>query len=159
MEAILFQLGTQTFGIELDDLDEILMMCSLHKIPEAPNFIAGAINLRGSIIPVIDLSQRLGFERPSPPPQVLENDLQQSDYQNNTRMLIVTVNQLRVGMIIDGLQKVVTLSSDDHHEPVVNKAALPEYVDGVFVQGTGMIQMIHIKQAISSEELSVLRNT
>jgi purine-binding chemotaxis protein CheW len=159
MEAILFQLNSQIFAIKLDDLDEILMMCALHIIPESPNFVAGAINLRGTMLPVIDLSQRLGFVRSSPPPQVLKNESAPSAYQKDTRLLIVTVNDLRIGMIIDGLQKVVSLSSEDHHEPVVNKDVLPEYVDGVFIQGTGIVQMIHVKQAISIEELSVLRNT
>ncbi|MBF0452561.1 MAG: chemotaxis protein CheW [Candidatus Magnetomorum sp.] len=159
MEAILFQLGTQTFAIKLDDLDEILMMCALHTIPESPDFIAGAINLRGTMIPVIDLSKRLGFIRPSAPPQLLENEEVPSSFQKDTRLVIVTINHLRIGMIIDGLQKVMSLASDMHHESVVNNEALPDYIDGMFVQEAGIVQMIHIKHAVSSEELTILRNT
>jgi len=159
MEAILFKLNKQTFAIKLDDIDEILMMCDLHQIPGSPDFIAGTINLRGTMIPVIDLSKRLGYVRPTPPPQTLENEDSQSSFQKGTRLVVITVNNLRIGMIIDGLHKVEHLNPESHHESVVSDEAMPDYIDGMIVEGSGIVQMVHIQQAVLPEELSILRNT
>jgi len=159
MEAILFRLNKQTFAISLDDIDEILMMCALHDIPESPDFIAGTINLRGTMIPVLDLSKRLGYLRPTPPPPVQADEKENSPYQKDTRLLIVSVENICIGMIIDGLQTVSNLNPDDHHESIVSNEVLPDYIDGMHVDGAGIVQMIHIKHAVLPEELSILRNT
>lgn len=159
MDAILFELNGQTFAGKLDDIDEILMMCSLHIIPQSPGFVVGAFNLRGTMVPVIDLSARLNYVRPTPPPRINKNENELSPYQEDTRILIVNINDISIGMIIDGIRKVIEIKQESQHKSVVNSNALPDYVNGISIQDKGIIQIVHLKKAISSEELSVLRNT
>ncbi|HIJ26148.1 MAG TPA: hypothetical protein HPP79_10775, partial [Gammaproteobacteria bacterium] len=70
MEMLLFNIGGDTYGVELSDVDEVLHMPTLRPIPSAPSFLAGVLNLRGELVPVIDLVERLGQMRVTPPPPI-----------------------------------------------------------------------------------------
>jgi len=159
MDAIIFELNKQNFACRLSDISEILMMMTLHSIPQAPDFIEGVFNLRGLMVPVIDLSKRLGYVRNLPPPRINESEETLSHFQNNTRMLIITINELQIGMIIDGIKNVIDIKKESQHQSVVTDNALPDYVNGISIQDQGIIQIVHLKKVLTSEELSVLRNT
>ena len=135
--------------------------------------------MRGEIIPVIDLAQRLGYRRPSPadlrPPQTRpqpsdsgnfserngdgHSEQKFSIYAIDTKLLICNCQGCQVGMIINGLQETITINPDKHRHNVVQQKGLPNFVDGLYMEDKGLVQVVYIKKILSSEELELLQNS
>ncbi|MDR3592779.1 MAG: chemotaxis protein CheW [Negativicutes bacterium] len=117
-QVVVFKLGREDYGISILRVQEIKRMTDITRVPHAPDFITGVINLRGSVLPVIDLKKRL--------------DLPPGDYTDNTRIVIVKVEEIVVGMIVDAVLEVTTLNTDCIEPPqtVVN-GVNAQYLEGV----------------------------
>ena len=114
-----FQCGKESFGIEIKYVEEIIQFQSITSVPEVDDYIKGLINLRGKIIPVVDVRMRFGQE-PLP-------------YNDRTCIIVINVNNTVVGLIIESIAMVVTIDDDNilpppslSHGPEQNK-----YVYGI----------------------------
>lgn len=94
-----FQVGTDFFGIELKYVNEIIQMQPVTPIPEVERFIKGLINLRGKIIPVIDVADRFGKES--------------FEYNDRTCVIVIEVKNIEVGLIIENIAEVVSIEAED----------------------------------------------
>ena len=94
-----FQIGQDVFGIELKYVNEIIQMQPVTPIPEVEPFIKGLINLRGKIIPVIDVADRFGKES--------------SPYNDRTCVIVIEVRGIEVGLIINSIAQVVSIEEQD----------------------------------------------
>ena len=94
-----FQCGKEAFGIEIKYIEEIIQYQAITVIPEVEDYIKGLINLRGKIIPVIDVRMRFGME-PLP-------------YTDRTCIIVINVNKVVVGLIIESIAKVVTIDDSN----------------------------------------------
>lgn len=94
-----FQCGKESFGIEIKYVEEIIQYQSITTIPEVDDYIKGLINLRGKIIPVIDMRMRFGLE-PLP-------------YTDRTCIIVINVNNIVIGLIIESIAMVVTIDDAD----------------------------------------------
>lgn len=94
-----FALGAEVFGIEIKYVTEIIGMQSITEVPELPAYVRGIINLRGKIIPVIDI--RLRFKKP----------LQK--YNDRTCIIVVDIKEITVGMIVDTVAEVVNIAEEN----------------------------------------------
>lgn len=110
MKVIVFTLAHEEYGIEVDKVRTIERLMPITRVPKTPDFVKGVINLRGVVIPVIDLRGRFG--------------LAESELGENSRIIIVAVNDLEVGFIVDSANDVLDLMSDTIENP-------PEIVGGV----------------------------
>lgn len=110
MKVIVFTLAHEEYGIEVDKVRTIERMMPITRVPKTPEFVKGVINLRGVVIPVIDLRGRFG--------------LVESELGDNSRIIIVAANDLEVGFIVDSANDVLDLMSDAIENP-------PEIVGGV----------------------------
>lgn len=121
-QVVVFQLMEQIYGIDINSVFEIIRMESITKIPRTPRFVEGVINLRGRIIPVIDLAMRFG--------------LGQNERTQASRIIIVEVSGQKIGMIVDSVQEVlrIPLSSVEPPPPVVNG------VDAAFLRGIAILE-------------------
>ncbi len=88
-QVVVFRLGTEDFGVSISSVESIIKMQPITKMPHAPAFVEGVTNLRGKVLPVMDLRTRFGL--PS----------QETD--KNSRIIIINVNGIEVGMIVDGV--------------------------------------------------------
>ncbi|MNJ30452.1 chemotaxis protein CheW [Paenibacillus bouchesdurhonensis] len=131
MKVIVFKLGEEEYGIEVDKVQTIERMMPITRVPKTYSFVKGVINLRGVVIPVIDLRGRFG--------------LPESEYTDQTRIIIVAVNEMEVGFIVDSANDVMDLNSDVIDSP-------PDVVGGI------KAKYLHGVARISEERLLVMLN-
>jgi len=117
-QVVIFTLNRQQYGVDIAKVYEIIRMPAITPIPHAPYFVEGVINLRGKIIPVIDLRKRFGMSE-------IERD-------KATRIIVVDVDGLTVGMIVDSVMEVFRLQ-EATLEPA--PSLLNSKIDTAFIQG------------------------
>ena len=100
---VVFELDGREFALPIEDIAEILHMVLVTPVPEVPPWVAGVVNLRGRVIPVVDLRTRLGIE-PRPP-------------QLNTPLLIAEQGTRKLGLIADAVRDVISLEDDALERP------------------------------------------
>lgn len=98
-----FALGHEEYGLEILQVREIIGLMEITAVPEVPEYVKGVINLRGKIIPVIDL--RLKFE------------MQRVDYSNETCIIVLNVNSNLIGIIVDRVCEVLDIAQDSIEPP------------------------------------------
>ena len=98
MQLVSFKLGDETYGIEITKIREIILVGEITCVPETPHYIKGLINLRSSVIPVIDLRAR--FSLP-------ENELTQ-----DSRIMVLNVGQRTIGIMVDSVNEVLRVSGE-----------------------------------------------
>ncbi|KKM12437.1 chemotaxis protein CheW [Clostridiales bacterium PH28_bin88] len=121
-QLVVFQLAGETYGIDISSVHEIIRMQTITEVPRTPDFVEGVINLRGKIVPVIDLHKRFG--------------LPVGEETQNSRIMVVEVNGVTVGMIVDSVSEVLRL-------PVANIEPPPPMlssVDVAYLRGVGKWQ-------------------
>ena len=119
IQVVAFKLRDEEYGLSILNVQEIRNLTDITRVPFSADFIKGVINLRGSVLPVIDLKQRLGLE--------------QMPYTEKTRIVTVTVDDWHVGMLVDAVTEVITI--DD--KPVDPKKSLNGKENGKFISGIG----------------------
>jgi purine-binding chemotaxis protein CheW len=116
-----FSLGEEIYGIEIEYVTEIIGLQQITKIPEVAEYIKGIINLRGKIIPVIDM--RLKFNK------------EPIEYDDRTCIVVVDTQEMVVGLIVDKVAEVLTIEDEDISPP-------PSYKSGIrnrYIRGIGKI--------------------
>lgn len=98
-----FFLGSEQYGIAIDRIKEIIAMMKVTKVPKTPEYMRGVINLRGSIIPVIDTRLRFGMNQ-------REEDM-------HTAIIIVDVEKVNIGFIVDRVEEVASIDEANMSEP------------------------------------------
>lgn len=97
-QFVTFHLAGETYGIPILSVQEIIRVCEITRVPRSAAYIRGVVNLRGSIVPVIDLRQRLGFAH--------------APESSESRIIVVDGNPGVVGMIVDGVSQVLRIGAD-----------------------------------------------
>jgi len=117
LQLVAFQLAQEVYGVDIAQVQEIIRMQPITKVPGAPDFVEGVINLRGRVIPVIDLRKR--FRLPK------------GEETKSTRIIVVDVPPHTVGMIVDSVDEVLRLSEDKIEPPSPLIASIDtEYIEG-----------------------------
>lgn len=142
-----FLLGNEEYGIQILKVKEIIGMMEYTIIPKTPKFVKGVINLRGKIIPILDL--RLKFE------------LEEKEYDKITCIIVVEVekegNKKQIGIIVDTVSEVLNIQGEEVESP-------KDYgveIEGDFLLGIGklkskVVMLMDIERVVSIEELSIL---
>ncbi|QOR35335.1 purine-binding chemotaxis protein CheW [Clostridium sp. 'deep sea'] len=113
-----FELGTETYGIDIAYVRQIISIIDITKIPEQPNYVKGVINLRGEIIPIVDL--RLKFGKP------------EKTYDEKTCIIILDVKKQSVGVIVDNVAEVITLKNEEISDiPEFNHGTSNNFIHGI----------------------------
>ena len=117
-QLVVFQLGAEFYGVDIARVHEIIRLQSITRVPRAPAFVEGVINLRGKVIPVVDLRRRFGLES--------------SEHTRASRIVVVEIGDQVVGVIVDGVSEVlrVTGASVEPPSPVV-AGIESEYIHGI----------------------------
>lgn len=146
IKVIVFKLGTEEYGIEVDKVQTIERMMPITRVPKTYAFIKGVINLRGVVIPVIDLRGRFGLE--------------ESEYTDQTRVIIVNVNEMEVGFIVDSANDVIDLNRDSiDTPPEVVGGIKAKYLDGVAKIGDDrLLIMLNLAEVLNKSEIVQLES-
>ncbi|HEY2494713.1 MAG TPA: chemotaxis protein CheW [Paenibacillus sp.] len=146
IKVIVFKLGEEEYGIEVDKVQTIERMMPVTRVPKTFTFVKGVVNLRGIVIPIIDLRGRFA--------------LPEAEYTENTRIIIVVVNDMEVGFIVDSANDVIDLNIGQIESP-------PEVVGGIkakYLQGVAKISderlliMLNLVEVLNKNEIIQLES-
>ena len=134
-----FRLGEDLYAADIMRIKEIIRPQKLTSLPKSPAFVEGVLNLRGTVIPVIDLRKRFDFPLAS--------------HGKNTRLLIVAVGRQLLGLEVDEVTEVITLHVKDIKPPpqVVNGVSA-EYLVGVCLVKDSLIMLLNLDKILTDRE-------
>ena len=138
-----FRVGTETFGVPITCVHEIVRVPEITSVPDSPEFVEGVINLRGKIVSVVDLRKRFG-----------ENV---SDSHKKNRVIVVESDGKLVGLIVDSASEVLRIpSADIEPPPSVLQSSESSYVTGVGKLQNRLIILVDLKRVLQRGELRKL---
>ncbi len=97
-QLVVFDLAGESYGINIAAVESIIKMQTITQLPQAPFYVKGVTNLRGTVLPVIDLRIRFGLQAEEP--------------QRGTRIIVVTMGTLKVGVVVDGVSEVLRVQDE-----------------------------------------------
>ncbi len=141
LKVIVFTLQNEQYGVEVDKVRTIERMMPMTRVPKTPDFIKGVVNLRGVVVPILDLRGRF--------------NLPEGEYTKDTRIVIVAVQDIEVGMIVDSASDVIDLDGDAISDP-------PEVVGGIkakYLRGVARVSddrllvMLNLEEVLNKNEI------
>ena len=147
VKYLMFNLVDEEYGISILKIKEIIGMMPITTIPESPEFVKGVINLRGKVIPVIDL--RLRFTMP------------EIDYTERTCIIVVEIAghavTVQIGLVVDSVSEVLNAKAEDIEETPTFGAQLDtDYISGMAKMDGGVKILLDIDKVLSEEEFFAL---
>jgi purine-binding chemotaxis protein CheW len=141
LKVIVFALAHEEYGVEVDKVRTIERMLPMTRVPKTPAFVKGVINLRGVVVPVIDLRGRFG--------------LPEKEYTENSRIIIVNVKEMEVGMIVDSANDVIDVDSDQIEQPPEIVGGIQaKYLRGVAKVGEGrLLIVLNLEEVLNKQEI------
>ncbi len=147
IQLVTFQLGAEYYGIDIMQVKSIEESKDVRAIPNSPGYVEGIFNLRGEIIPVINLHRRFHLKRA---------DLSEED-QLLSGFLIIRLNGMHVAIIIDKVSRVLTVPAKDIQQPPQMISGIgAEYIEGVVHQDEGYLIILDIDRLFNLRELETL---
>ncbi len=143
-QLVTFQLGNEQYGIDIMDVNEIWKVEAIRAIPNAPSYVEGIFNLRGDIVPVINLHRRFHIKRV----QLSEDD------ELLSGSIIININDTKIGIIIDKVLRVVSIDMDQvQPPPQIISGIGAEYIQGVVQSEDGYLIILDIHRLFDPREL------
>jgi purine-binding chemotaxis protein CheW len=143
-QLVTFQLGEELYGVDILDVKEIVRVQDVRPIPNAPSYVEGILNLRREIIPIINLHRRF-FIKKTPA---------SGDDASLSGFVILDVDGMKLGIIIDRVSRVVTIDKNDCQPPPQMVSGIgAEYIEGVVRQDDGYLIILDIRNLFNAKEL------
>jgi len=144
VQVIVFNLGEERYGVEISQVREIIKPSQITRIPNAPGFVEGVINLRGQITTIINLRKRFGMES--------------KDVDVNTRIIVVEYKDAVIGMMVDTVNEVKYLPSSDIEElpNIITSRNEAKFLKGVGKLPDGLLILIDLNKVLSQDEVEGL---
>ena len=143
MQLVSFRLAEETYGIEITRIREIILMGEITRIPQTPHYVNGLINLRSTVIPVIDLRARFG--------------LPETELTDESRIMVLNVGTKTVGIIVDAVSEVLRVTNDQIAPPPPTVAGLGrEYLTGLVKLEDQLLILLDIDRILSGEDVEVI---
>ena len=143
LQLVTFSIGEEDFGVDILKVQEIIRMMDITKVPRAPEFVEGVINLRGKVIPIIDLRRRFG-RAPRP-------------HDKDTRIIVIEMSGIIVGFVVDAVSEVLRIpKSTVEPAPPVVAGVDADYISGVGKLEDRLLILLDLDKLLSSEDLDML---
>lgn len=141
---LMFKLGEEEYGIDITRITAIEELPQITSIPDMPKFVKGVINLRGKVIPAVDLRLRFGIE--------------EREYDDRTCIVIVSVNESTIGLIVDIVSEVHEIGKKDIGPPpsFKNLSGKEQYIAGLAKKEEEVLIILDIEKIISNEDKEIL---
>ncbi|WP_424765772.1 chemotaxis protein CheW [Paenibacillus sp. sgz302251] len=141
LKVIVFALGNEEYGIEVDKVRTIERLSPITRVPKTPAFIKGVINLRGVVVPVIDLRGRF--------------NLSETVATDNSRIIVVAVADMEVGFIVDSANDVIDIDTDTIDlPPEIVGGIKAKYLRGIAKLGEGrLLIMLNLTEVLNKNEI------
>ncbi len=143
LQLVSFNVGTEEFGIDILKVQEINRMVDITRVPRAPQFVEGIINLRGKVIPIIDIRKRFNMEL--------------AEHDKNTRIVVVDIAGQIMGMVVDSVSEVLRIpASTIEPTPEVVSSIDSDYIRGVAKLEDRLLIYLDLSKILSGEERETL---
>ena len=138
-QLVLFELGTETYGLDIASVHEIIRMQPITKVPKAPFYVEGVINLRGRVIPVIDIGKRFGFEK--------------TEDTKSNRIVVINIKDTTLGIIVDAVTEVIRIPAEsiDAVSDVVT-AGQSDYLQGIAKLPEKMVILLALDKLLMKDD-------
>ena len=139
MQLVSFRLAQEEYGIEITKVQEIILMGEITRVPQTPHYIKGLINLRSTVIPIVDLRLRFG--------------LSEEEYGDETRIMVVNVAGKTIGIIVDAVSEVLRITDEQVAPPPPTVAGLgQEYLTGLVKLEKRLLILLDIEKILLNED-------
>uniref|UniRef100_A0A7C4PIX3 Chemotaxis protein CheW n=1 Tax=Anaerolinea thermolimosa TaxID=229919 RepID=A0A7C4PIX3_9CHLR len=142
-QLVVFELENEAYGVDIAVVEGIIKMQEITRLPRAPHFMEGITNLRGAVVPVIDLRKRFGLSPQEP--------------TRDTRIVIANMNGTQVGLIVDAVSQVIRVPQDAIEPP----PQLTMTVNSAFIKSVAKLEkrlviLLDLDKVLSAEEKELL---
>jgi purine-binding chemotaxis protein CheW len=145
IQVACFRLVDDLYAVDIMRIKEIIRPQKLTTLPKAPSFIDGVINLRGAVIPVVELRKRF--------------DMPERNTGSATRLLIVRLHAQTLGLVVDDVTEVITVPVKDiKPPPTVSAGVVADYLLGVCLAGEALVMLLDIDKLLSNHEVSAIES-
>lgn len=143
LQLVTFSIGEEEFGVDILKVQEIIRTMEITRVPRAADYVVGVINLRGKVIPIIDLRRRFG--------------LQPKGHDENTRIIVIEISNMIVGFVVDSVSEVLRIPADTVEPPPPVVAGLDsEYINGVGKLEDTLLILLDLDKLLSHDEIESL---
>jgi len=139
MQLVVFKVGREEFGVDVQKVEGVISLVDITRMPRAPEFVEGIINLRGQIIAVIDLASRLGIDS--------------AERNQATRIVVVEAREVKVGLIVDSPEVIDINREDIGASPVLASSEVESsFIKGVAKLDDRLLILLDVERVLSEEE-------
>lgn len=139
LQLVSFVLGNEEFGVDILYVQEIIRTLQVTKVPNSPEYVEGVINLRGRVIPIIDLRSRFGMGKKEP--------------DKNTRIVVIEVDKKILGFIVDAVKEVIRIPKEiTEAPPEITTGVNSEYIKSVGKLDDRLLILIDLEKIFSNSE-------
>ncbi len=144
IQLVTFQLGTEEYGIDIMQVQEIIRPPGIVRMPKAPSFVEGVINLREQVIPVIDLAKRL--------------DISSEGRTDDTRVVIANIQGSLVGLVVDSASEVMRIRTEDIEPlPEIMTSSNGGFLTGIAKLDDRLIILLDLEKTLSDDDIRNLQ--
>jgi purine-binding chemotaxis protein CheW len=142
-QLVVFQLGAELYGVEISRVHEIIRLQAVTRMPRAPEFVEGVINLRGKVISVVNLRRRFG--------------LPSAEHTRASRIVVVDINDQVIGMVVDGVSEVLRVNTATIEPPSPAVAGIDsEYLQGIAKLPERLVILLDLDRVLTRDERRAL---
>lgn len=143
LQLVSFKLGEEEFGVDILAVQEIIRMIEITRVPNSPHFVEGVINLRGKVLPVVNLRKRLG--------------LPVTEYSKSTRIIVIELDKKTVEFIVDSVSEVLRIPTAVTEPPPQMVGRVDsEYITAVGKLDDRLVILLDLNRVLSNEEKMLL---
>ncbi len=138
-QLVVFSIADEVYAVDIHQVKEIIRVPEITRVPRTPEFVEGVVNLRGSVIPVIDLRKRLGFEA--------------GEAGRDQRIVVMEMGEQTVGMIVDSVSEVLQVAVEDIEPPSPYVLSIDsQYIVGIAKLEERLVILLDADRVLSAEE-------
>jgi len=135
LEYVLFKLANEFYGLNIHNVETIEKILPITRVPYTENYVKGVINLRGNVVPVIDLRKRFGLE--------------EREVSEESRIIIVKVEDITIGMIVDASSEVIQFSEEEIEEAPTLKNNDDNYIKCIGKKNDRIIMIVDLYKVLN----------
>lgn len=142
---MLFELSGEPYGVDLGVVQEVIQTKNITHVPQTSNFVTGVINLRGYVLPVVNLKKRFGMAA--------------GESTRYSRIIIVDIEDQLIGVAVDRVTEIVTVPNEsiDLPSPLIRSTIKTDYLEGFTEVEGELVKILNLSKIFSTEELNSLR--
>jgi purine-binding chemotaxis protein CheW len=138
-QLVIFELGSENYGVDIAAVEGIIKMQEITRLPHAPSFVEGITNLRGAVVPVVDLRKRFG--------------LTAQEATRDTRIVVTNIGSTKVGLVVDAVTQVIRVAEDKIEPPpqmsvTINSA----FIKNIAKLDQQLVILLDLARVLSTEE-------